>query len=288
MCSLFGQYWNANNATKPSYRNQLSSLLSNNDMGGYGFYFAPNPFISSSYGPYLLIGYVAPKKSFPYYLGNDPAKVVQTVLTSADAVLYNWGAAWVLVARDYHTFVFSDNSTKVWFIDCTQKPDIFVNHKIAYKTFSPPAFIQNFRDIFQYTGSIPRVKPLKGGKDISDADLLKVIAWEWQINCNTTTLAIQKANAGFTGYNVAYALSSNSFTGQWPQLLTVLSYANYLPANSNITSGDYKTLQAAVVKQYRAIGGAKIVAQFFVGFWATMSWDPRIETWYKHPHLSDA
>jgi len=273
---------NASNATRQGMKSQLQALLSNNDMGGYGFYFAPNPFVSIGYGPYLLIGYVAPKKSIPFYMGNDPAKVVQTVLTKSDAVLYNWGVAWVMVARDYHTFVFSDGSTKVWFVDCTQSPDVFFAHKSS-SSFNPVLFIQTFRDIFR-NNPPPKVKVLRG-KDISDADLLSVIAWEWGMNCNTTALAVQKlADPNVNGNVVRNAIATNSFSGQWPQLLKVLSLATYLPANSNITSGDFKSLQAAVIKQYRTRGGAKVVTQYYIGIQALTSQDPRIETWFKHPH----
>jgi len=283
MCQTFQQWQNASNASKPGLESQLRGYLSNNNMGGYGFYFAPNPFVSSAYGMYLLVGYVPPKRTFPFYLGNNAARVVQTVLTNSDAVLYLWCVSWFLVARDYYAFTFADNTTKAWLIDFSPRPDVFFAHKVTYGTWTPVVYLQTFRDIFRINP--PVIKPLKGGKDIADADLLKVIAWEWQIGCNTTALAVQKlADPSVSGQMVAMAFNGNQFGGQWPQLLKVLNLATYLPANSNVTSGDYKSLQAAVIKQYRARGGAKIVTQYYVGYDALKSQDPRIETWYRHPH----
>jgi len=284
-CLAYQKYMNATNSTlKQILKSNLSNLLSPPIMGGNGFYFAADAEVSKGWGGYLLILQVPPKKSFPFYLGNDPVHTVQTVLTNGDAVLYNWGKGhhmWVLVVRDYHAFTFPDGSIKAAIINMSELPVEFFSHKVKYTTYDPVSYLSTFRDVYMRNPP-STVKVLPGGHDISDADLVKVIGWEWQLGCNMSANAVKKLNdPTITGQSVNNAVTANSFSGQWPQLLKVLKMATYLPPTANVTSGDFTGLNAALVKTYRARGGAKVVTSFYTGTSNMRNQTPNIHSWFR-------
>jgi hypothetical protein len=227
---------------------------------------------------------VPPKKSIPFYLGKDPALVVQTILTSADDMLYSWSSTdthkWVLVLRDYHGITYPDGSIKATIIDMTVSPVEFFNHKVPAGSWSPDTYLYAFRDIFR--SGPPSVKVLSGGHDISDSDLASVIGWEWRQGCNATVIALTKLNdPSITGSSVYYAIQSASFSGSWSQLIKVLVSATYLPSSANIAQSDFKSLTAALVKAYRARGGDKVVLAYYIGMDKLKSQSPNINSWFR-------